>query len=434
MKSNWAGNVTYSAERFHEPTSVEQLQEVVAGASRVHAVGTGHSFNPIADSPGDLVSTARLPLRCEIDERSSTVTVSSGTTYAELASRLHASGHALANLASLPHISVAGACATGTHGSGAALGVLGTSVVALEVVGADGELASVRGGTDRHRDASTVPTPRTGLSAPGLDGVVVALGALGVVTTVTLALLPTFEVRQVVYDRVSREVAFGRLDEVLASAYSVSLFTRWAEDDLGQVWVKHRVEAGAPWSPATELLGAPSAREARHPVPGMDPATCTQQLGVPGAWHERLPHFRVEHTPSSGDELQSEYLVARADAPGALDAIAGIATRVAPVLQISEIRSVAADQLWLSPAYHRDSVAIHFTWIDDTTAVAPVVDLVEERLAPFAARPHWGKVSHVPADRLHELYERLADFSVLAERLDPDHRFRNDLLDRCLSG
>lgn len=427
MDRNWAGNVAFAPERFLEPSSVAQLQDEVARSSRLRAVGTGHSFNAIAATGGVQVSLARLPEVVELDPSSRTVTVSPATTYARLSAQLQREGWALANLGSLPHISVAGACATGTHGSGDRLGVLGSSVVGLDLVRADGELVRV-GARDVRR-----PTPVAGEQLP-IDAFVVALGALGIVTSLTLSVEPTYDVRQCVYERVPLDRAIDHLDELLGSQYSVSLLTTWREDVVDQVWQKHRVVPGERWSPQAELLGGRAATVAHHPVPSMDPATCTEQLGVPGPWNERLPHFRIEHTPSSGDELQSEYLVRRADATDALRAVAGVARSLAPVVQISEIRSVASDRLWLSPANGHDCVAIHFTWVPDAEAVATAVDLVERRLSPFAARPHWGKVFHVALPELAERYGRLADFARLADRLDPDHKLRNDFLDALLPG
>lgn len=412
--TNWAGNVTFTAQRFHRPVSVPELQQVVAGSERVRALGSAHSFNRIADTPGDLISIADLPPTIEVDAERSTVTVGGGIRYGELAGHLHEAGYALANLGSLPHISVAGACATATHGSGVTNGNLATAVSGLELVAADGELVALSREADGDR----------------FRGAVVGLGALGVVTTLTLDVVPTFHMRQYVYDA----LPFGQLDEhveeIFASAYSVSLFTDWKGPWINQVWLKHRVDEPDVASPPRRWLGAELADGPRHPVAGRPTAHCTEQLGVPGPWHERLPHFRLEFTPSSGEELQSEYLLPRQQALPALIAIQRIHDQVAPVLQISEIRTVAADGLWLSPSYGRDSVAIHFTWIKDTAAVTPVLAAVEDQLAPFGARPHWGKLFGTSPAALRRRYERLPDFQRLRHRHDPTGKFGNDMLDR----
>lgn len=412
--TNWAGNVTYRAARVLRPSSVDELRRVVAGSPRLRPLGTGHSFSDVVDTTGDLVSVAGLPPTVELDEDRRTVTVGAGMRYGELAEPLHRAGWALPNLGSLPHICVAGAVATGTHGSGDANGCLATSVSGLEMVNAAGDLVHLtRADGDRFR------------------GAVVALGALGVVTRLTLDVVPTFEVRQHVYDGLSTDNLLQHWDEVFSRAYSVSVFTDWSHQGNHQVWLKERV-SDEPRRPDPEWLGTRPADGPRHPIPGADADSITEQRGVPGPWHERLPHFRLGFTPSSGDELQSEYLVPRDRAADALAAVARIAHLVSPVLQVSEVRTVAADDLWLSPAYGRDSLAIHFTWVSDTAAVLPTVAAVEEAVMPFAPRPHWGKVFGIAPDDVRATYDRADDFRSLAADLDPSGKLRNDFLDRYL--
>jgi alditol oxidase len=430
--TNWAGNVTFSAQRVSRPASIGELRRIVADCERVRALGTGHSFNPIADSPGDLVSVAGLPKVMEIDTARATVTVSAGLRYGELAGRLDAAGWALRNLGSLPHISIAGACATGTHGSGDANGNLATAVSAVQMVTVDGDVVTASREGDGER----------------FGGLVVALGTLGIVTSLTLDLVPAFRIRQYVYEGLSREQLDEHLPDIFASAYSVSLFTTWRGGPDGQVWRKFLADPGdscgrghgpgdspghgpgdSPGHGPSRWLGAALASRPLHPVPGMSPEYCTEQLGVPGPWHLRLPHFRLEFTPSSGEELQSEYLVPREHAIEALAAIDRIHDRVAPVLQISEIRTVAADDLWLSPSYRRPSVAIHFTWIKDTGAVLPVLAAIEDQLAPLLARPHWGKLFTTSPAVVRGLYERLPDFQRLRGRYDPAGKFGNEMVD-----
>jgi xylitol oxidase len=410
---NWAGNVTYAAARLHRPTSVEQVQDLVARSRRIRALGSGHSFSRVADTDGDLVTLAGLPARVEVAGDRRSVTVSGGLRYGEVAPRLHAAGLALANLGSLPHICVAGAVATGTHGSGDALGGLASAVLGLDLVTASGELL--------HLDRSD----------PRLPGAVVALGALGVVTAVTLALEPAYDVAQQVVNDVTPGTVRNNLDEVFAAGDSVSAFATWGHGDPARLWVKRRTDRVRP--PLDDAwLGGQLATRAQHPVIGVDPQACTEQLGRPGPWHERLPHFRLDHTPSHGEELQTEYLVAREHAVDALDAVAGVADRVAPLLMVSELRAVAADDLWLSPAYGRDSLAVHFTWRPDPDRVLPVVTALESALAPFGARPHWGKVFTTDPDAVAALYPRHVDARALRRELDPDDVFGNAFLDTYL--
>ncbi|WP_328552787.1 FAD-binding protein [Streptomyces sp. NBC_00358] len=400
--TNWAGNITYAAKELHRPSSLEALRTLVADSSRVRVLGSGHSFNEIAEPGADgvLLSLTALPPAVDVDTTARTVRVSGGVRYAELARRVHEHGFALHNMASLPHISVAGSVATGTHGSGVTNGPLAAAVREVELITADGSSLTIGRGDRR------------------FDGAVTSLGALGVVTALTLDLEPDFEVSQHVFTELPLEGL--DFETVAASAYSVSLFTDWGRPGFRQVWLKRRTD-----QPLPDFPWAEPATEALHPVPGMPARNCTEQLGVPGPWHERLPHFRAEFTPSSGAELQSEYLLARTDALAALGALDAIRGTIAPQLQICEVRTMAADTQWLSPAYGRDTVALHFTWVEDTEAVLPVVRRVERALEPFAPRPHWGKVFTVPPLVLRERYPRLGEFGTLADELDPAGTFAN---------
>jgi xylitol oxidase len=312
-------------------------------------------------------------------------------------------------MASLPHISVAGSVATGTHGSGDANGSLATSVRALDLVTGDGDTLTL----SRDKDADR------------FDGAVVSLGALGVVTHLTLDAVPSFDVRQQVRTGLELADAVEHFDAITTAAYSVSMFTDWRAPRFTQVWLKQLDGAPEPRLPWT----APAERPL-HPVPGMDPVHCTPQDGTPGPWHERLPHFRPGFVPSSGEELQSEYLLPREHAGTALAALAALGEAVAPVLQICEVRTVAADRLWLSPAHGRDTVALHFTWIKDTAAVLPVLALIEDALAPLGVRPHWGKLFTVPAERVRDAYPRMDDFRALVAAIDPSGTFGNAFLRR----
>lgn len=401
---NWAGNVTYRARQLHQPASIEQVQEVVRSSRSVRALGSRHSFNDIADTTGDLISLADLPRVIEIDPTGLSVTVDGGIRYGDLCRPLHEAGFALHNLASLPHISVAGASATGTHGSGSRSGSLSTAVTAVEMVRADGEIVALR----RADDPSMFP------------GAVVSLGALGVVTRLRLEIRPTFLMRQDVFEDLAVTELCRHFEDLATMAESVSFFTEWRGPTIEQVWLKSRMDdAGGALVP-DELFGAPRASVERHPIRRMSAVACTPQLGVPGPWFERLPHFRMEHTPSSGDELQTEYLVAYENAVPAFLALHELRDRLAPLIQVSEFRTVAADDLWLSPAHERRSVAFHFTWRPDGPAVRAILPLVETALAPFEPRPHWAKLyTMAPADvRLR--YERLPAFLGLAERFDPE--------------
>jgi xylitol oxidase len=404
-RANWAGTYSYRAERVHRPASVEEAQEIVASARRIRVLGSRHSFTGIADSD-ELLSLDALPSQVTVDGAARTVTLGGRTTYGELADVLGSRGLALANLASLPHISVAGAVATASHGSGDRNGNLATSVAGLELIGADGELIRIARGE------------------PEFDGFVVGLGALGAMLRVALDVEPAYEIAQCVYEHLPWETLLEHFDEITASGYSVSAFTLW-RGDIEQVWVKARVDDGHTHLPET-LFGASAATVEHHPIPGVDPVNCTPQLGVPGPWSERVPHFRMGFTPSAGAEIQTEYLVPRAHATAAIEALRPLAGMIAPLIQTSELRTVAADRLWMSPQHGTDTVGIHFTWRREPEAVRAVLEPIEAALAPFGARPHWGKLFLARAATLAPLYPRHGDFIDLVERNDPDGTFRNE--------
>jgi xylitol oxidase len=409
VERNWAGNVAFRAERIEHPTNVDELREIVVAAERVRMVGTRHSFNEIADAEV-MVSLDELPDEVDIDARAGTVAINPAMTYGQLATVLHGHGLALHNLASLPHISVGGAVATGTHGSGDRCGNLATAVSALEIMRSDGELVRLRRG-----DAD-------------FDGAVVNLGALGVVLQLQLDVEPEYEVTQQIFEGLAWTELVSQFDAITGAGDSVSLFTTYGPH-VEQLWVKRRVPTGRD---VTELATARPAVTELHPVPGVSAESCTPQLGLPGLWSDRLPHFKMGFTPSSGDELQSEVFVPRQHALGAIDVLRGLAGEMAEQLQISEIRTVAADQLWMSPHYRRDTVAFHFTWRPDVAKAMRIVARIESALAPFDPRPHWGKLSTIDGDTLASRYARHADFIDLIDRFDPRRAFTNPWLDHHL--
>jgi xylitol oxidase len=404
---NWAGNYTYRAQRLHRPSTIEQVQEIIANAPRVRVLGSRHSFNDIADS-SELITLEAMPMNVVVDHAASTVSFNAALKYGELAETLNAESVALHNLASLPHISVAGAVATATHGSGGTHGNLATAVAGLELVTSGGEIIEVS------RDE------------PDFDGLVVGLGALGAVTRITLDVEPAYEVRQRVFEGLSWEALFEHFDEITSCGYSVSVFTNWGET-IEQVWVKSRVTDESEQVEGN-LFGAVAAEVDRHLILGLDATNCTPQLGRPGLWSDRLPHFRMGFTPSSGEELQSEYQLPRRYAVEAIEAVRSLAARIQPILQVSEIREVAADRLWMSMNYGEDTVGIHFTWKPERDAVEDVLVQLETALASFEARPHWGKLFNADAAAIAPLYERMPDFIRLVEQLDPRGAFCNSWL------
>ena len=412
VQRNWAGNIDYQAIHWHTPSTVEQVQDIVGNSHKIRGLGSRHSFNIIADSDDTIISLRQMNRILEIDADAQTVTVEGGITYGELCKTLHERGFALRNLASLPHISVVGACMTGTHGSGETNGNLATAVSAIELVIANGDL--IKRNRADHGDE--------------FAGMVVSLGALGIVTQITLDIVPTFNMRQDVYHNLPFDRLYTNFDAIQASAYSVSLFSLWDKNGITQTWVKSIVSDESPFTLGDTLFGATYSTTQQSPVGDDRTARCTEQSGVSGAWYDRLPHFRMEFTPSHGDELQSEYFVPRESAIEAIQAVHKLNKDITPVLHITEIRTIKADDLWLSSAYEQDSVALHFTWKPMWEEIRPVLGKIEAALMPFGVRPHWGKVFTMSAEQVQATYEKLADFQALMDCYDPDGKFQNAFL------
>lgn len=413
MIANWAGNVRFQPRRLHRPRSMEELRRALDGHGRVRAVGSAHSFNRVADTQGVLIDLAGMPRGVDIDSAGRRARVSGGWTYGELCPRLHAAGWALDNLASLPHVSLAGACATATHGSGRRLGCLAAQIEEIELLTGDGNLVTLTQGDDCFPAAA------------------VSLGGLGVVTALTLRLRPAFSMVQHIHERVPLDALAADLEATMTHAYSVCLFTAWEDRPYADAWVKREVTDEAPDAEAAEsLFGVSATSRDRHPLPEGSADACTAQRTV-GPWHLRLPHFRPDRTPASGDELQTEYFVPWEHAPAAIHTVTGLGAHIRPVLLLSEIRAVASDRLWLSPFHGRDSLAIHFSWRNDWEAVRAVLPRLEEALAPYRTRSHWGKLFTYPREYLEQVYgASMQRFRDAARALDPRGRFRNAFLDR----
>jgi alditol oxidase len=415
---NWAGNLEYSTGRLYTATSIEQVRDYVKKETKLKVLGTRHCFNDIADSKDSFLSLKPMNEVIAIDPAKHTVTVAGGITYGQLGPYLDSKGFALHNLASLPHISVAGACTTATHGSGEKNGNLATAVSGLEIVTASGDVVNVT----RERDGEI------------FLGSVVGLGALGAITKVTLDIQPTYLIRQYVYENLPINQLKDHFDAIESSAYSVSLFTDWQKRRINEVWIKSRVEEGQAFHAAPEFYEAKLATRNLHPIAQLSADNCTEQMGVPGPWYERLPHFKMGFTPSAGKELQSEYFVPRQHAVEAILAVERLRDEVSPHLLISEIRAIAADDLWLSPCYEQPCVTIHFTWKQDWTAVSKLLPVIEKELAPFHARPHWGKLFTTSPTELRGIYKKMPEFIDRSRKYDPQGKFRNEYLNRNIFG
>ena len=407
---NWSKNVDFNDRAFLQPESLAELQELVRSNQKIRARGTAHCFNEIANTSSYAISLAKMPKIIEVSAATKSVIVSSGLTYGELAPVLHNQGWALNNLASLPHISIAGSISTGTHGSGIKNQNLANQVLSLDIVTAEGEL--------RHIDRTN----------PAFNALVVGLGLGGVVYQYELKIEPTFEVRQVIYPEIPLDVLQRNFDQIMGTAYSVSYFTDWSSAQVGNLWCKFRDGEVIPES----VGGTAKADKKYHPIPSVDPVACTDQLGESGDWHQRLSHFKLEFTPSVGEEIQTEFFVDRKDAAAAIEAISKLGEEITPLLWITELRTIAADDLWLSGAYQRETLAIHFTWKKDL-AIYPVIEKVEAALRPFNYRPHWGKVFTADGKYLSSVYPKLSEFKALVEALDPASKFENTFTRRILA-
>lgn len=410
--TNWAGNIVYGTNRLEEAASIEQVRSIVRSQNKLKALGTRHCFNSIADSSYHLLSLKQMR-NIEFDAEARSVTVEAGVTYGQLGPYLDTKGFALHNLASLPHISVAGSCSTATHGSGEKNKNLASSVSAIEMVTAAGDVVTL----SRRKNGDA------------FRGAVVGLGALGIITRVTLDIEPTYKVRQYVYEDLPLDEMKNHFDQIQASGYSVSLFTDWQKQRISEVWIKSRMDAQPSFDGPAEFFGAKPAKKNLHPIEALSAENCTEQMGVPGPWYDRLPHFRMGFTPSAGKELQTEYLLPREHAVDAILAVERLRDQVSPHLLISEIRTIAADDLWMSTCYARPSVAIHFTWKPDWPAVRSVLPVIERELSPFRPRPHWGKLFTMSSSQLQSRYERFSDFVKLASQYDPAGKFRNAFLE-----
>ena len=417
---NWAGNLEYSTSNFYQPQTIEELQEQIRNCDKLRVLGTRHCFNDVADSTENQISLASLSPVMELNEDAQTVTIDASVTYGELGPFLHQRGYALHNLASLPHISVAGACATATHGSGVTNGNLATAVNGIEFIDADGELRQLTRENDGEK----------------FQGAVVALGSLGVLTRLTLDIIPTFQVRQYVYLQLPVSELEEHFDEIMSAGYSVSLFTDYQSHTVNQVWIKQKIEGDVSELPEAEpgVFGATLADRNVHPIIDISAENCTVQMGVPGPWYNRLPHFKLDFTPSSGKELQAEYFVPQENAVEAFQEISNLKAELEPFLMISEIRTIAEDNLWMSTANQRPSVAFHFTMEQDWEALQKLLPVIEEKLAPFNVRPHWGKMFTLSPADLESRYDRIGDFRELLAEYDPNGKFRNEYIQQNIFG
>ncbi len=415
-KHNWSGHTSFTARRYHEPTSVEEIQDIVSSSSQVRVIGSRHSFNGIADSSVDQLWLGAMNQKVIIDTLNKKATVPAGITYTELCPVLEETGFALTNLASLKHITVAGAVTTATHGSGNGVGNLATVVSGVEMVSANGDLVEYT----REQNPDIFP------------GVVVSLGALGIITRYTLDLVPSFLIQQDSYENIPFSEVYEHYGEITNSAYSVSLFPTWQNDYCETLVLKRKASSKEPLSTPDTFFGARSRppEKARKASEGRS----YSPFGKPATWHESLPHYSLHEPEKMGNELQSEYFLPRENLVEALKAVQSLKEDLEPILGGSEIRSVAADDLWMSPANGQDIVGIHFNWLKKWDGIKLFLPKLEAALRPYSAMPHFGKLFHMGHEELKEVYPALNNFRKLILESDPEGKFNNDFIKKYILG
>ena len=410
-RTNWAGNLNYSTDNLFTPGDITTLQDTIKKCKKARGLGTKHCFNKIADSTQNQISSSAFNKIVSLDKTKNSVTVEAGIKYGEFCKQLDENGYALHNLASLPHISVAGACATSTHGSGIRNGSLATAVAGIEFVNGKGELINL----SKEKDGDE------------FSGAIVNLGALGIVTKLTLSLQPTFKMKQIVYQNLPMAELEKNFEAIMSSGYSVSLFTDWKNKNVSEVWIKSKSDDLTNVAPV--FFGATMAPKNLHPIETLDPINCTEQMGIEGTWYERMPHFKMGFTPSSGKELQSEFFIPFENAYQGFMAIEKLNEKISPHLMITEVRAIAADDLLMSPFYKKTCIAFHFTWKQEVEEVNAVIPFIEDALAPYNPRPHWGKIFTMKPAILQSRIEKLNEFKMLMTKHDPEGKFRNEFID-----
>jgi xylitol oxidase len=426
--SNWGGNFRFSTTDIRFPRSLDEVVDAVKeGAPKstpggvgppvkhLRALGSRHSFSKIADTAEMLVSLSAMNRILAVNPGSATeaptITVEGGAIYTDVTPFVEFIGAAFHNQLTLSEVSVAGSINTGAHGTGITNGILATQVRSVELVLANGTVTTLRKGVDAAFPAA-----------------VVGLGAFGVVTKVELEMQASYQMTQHVFLNLPFTTLTDQFDTIMSSAYTVQAWTDWSDPtNFNQVWVGDRDDDAADFSTAPAFYGATRAPAQVTPVAALPPTYVVPQ-GVAGPWNERLVCYRLGLSGFNGDEIQSEYILPITNAKAALEAIAALATQIAPLCYVSVVRTIAADDFWLSPAYGRDSVAIHFTWKPQLDAVVALLPTIESALAGLDAVPHWGKFFTMAPSVFLQRYDKLAEWKATAAAYDPSGRFRNAFL------
>jgi L-gulonolactone oxidase len=423
---NWGGNQACTPLSLERPSSEDELVALVhraaAAGERVKVVGAGHSFTDIACTDGRMVSLDGYDHFLEVDTRAATVKVEGGITIAALGQALAEVGLAQPNLGDVAYQSIAGAISTATHGTGGRLGNISTQVKALSLVTADGVLEC-----SAEDNADVFQAARVGL------------GALGVISTVTLQCVPAFTLRSIQAPR--------QLDEVLDAVEDLVA----ANDHFEFFWIPHSDRVLAITNNRTDAPAHPPGKVSAYfndIVMENHAFGLLQRLGranttwIPalGRVTGRLLNARdvadVSHRVFANQRLvrfvEMEYALPRPALAAAVRDVRSMIDRQG--LRISfpvEVRIAAADDIWLSTASGRDTgyIAVH---VFQGLPFDRYFREVEAIMNGYEGRPHWGKMHYQTAETLRPRYPHWADFIGVRDRLDPEGRFSNAYLDRVL--
>lgn len=430
--SNWSGTVAWDDCEVLEPTTIGELQSIIAYSPKVRVIGSAHSFTPLVRSSGrvkpTLLSLRHIPRTWSLDEKKKTVTVDAATTYSELCHALDKTGFALPNTSSLSHFQIAGAIATATHGSsGSRNGRLTRSgladtVVGLEIVGPDGTIRNVNKGH------------------PQFSSSVVSLGMVGVVTRVTLSLVDDYDVIQRVYGKWpptptgTLSAFLSSLPKTIAQFDSFSAFVKWNVDDFGLLIGRKQVPRGA-----TDSASTTDPRLITGPIQGFLGQGDFATTGV-GRWCDKMFLWKNNGSPFvSQPELQIAHFVPFRDVERALHATRKVVSTWGDEVLYCELRAVRGDEHLLSPysadAPKPDSFSISHS-LDARLGVEKVrqrASELESVLRPYQVRPHWGKLTAMTASDLKEAYGlKLKRFQEVQQQVDPNRKFTNDYLEHLL--
>uniref|UniRef100_A0A915D0Y3 FAD-binding PCMH-type domain-containing protein n=1 Tax=Ditylenchus dipsaci TaxID=166011 RepID=A0A915D0Y3_9BILA len=414
---NWGGNFNFSTQDIKYPTTTAGVQQLVKECKgKIRPVGTRHSFSEIANTNDTLICLVHMNLILSVDPSVPSVTVQAGITYTDLIPFLQSIGLAIPMMASLGEISIAGAINTAVHGSGAGIGNLATQVLGLQMVLADGSVVQYsKGQNDTELAAATV-----------------GLGALGIVTQVTLQAQPTYNLAINVFENMDMSVLDTQLYNITHSGYAINMWSTFGTPGvLDQVWITTKVDSNGvnAYGNVSQLYGAPAATAQSSPIAALPPTYVVPQMGIVGPYYERLTDYDLGLSGQEGQQTQSEYYVDFDDFVPALKALQTLSAEINAVVYVALFRITEKDELWMSPQYKKTTMAIHFSWQPKLDQVMALLPKIEAALAPFNPIPHWGKLYTLKPEQYLPLLPKYPEWREQVELHDPTHKFRNKWLE-----